>query len=127
MELAYPGLGLLCLRLTFGALTFSHGVHKWGSLDKFRGTWGLSRPVAIAVALIQTVGGVLIFMGFLTQIAALANCVVNAGILYKLIRVSDEPFLAPGQHSWSIGVAYLGMAFALALGGGGALAVDHLF
>ncbi|WP_424971781.1 DoxX family protein [Dinoroseobacter sp. S76] len=122
-----PDLGLTVLRLTFGALTFAHGYQKWGNMDKFCASWGLSRPTAVAVAVVQTVGGALILLGFLTQLSALANCAVNAAILHALITKSDEPFLAPARHSWSIGVAYLGMALALALGGGGALAVDRLF
>jgi len=121
------GAGLLVVRLAFGALTFAHGYQKWGAMDKFCDSWDLSRPVAIAVAITQTLGGVLIFIGLFTQLAALANACVNAAILHALITKSDEPFLAPGQHSWSIGVAYFAMALALALAGGGTLAIDSAF
>lgn len=126
MEMTYPEAGLFVLRITFGILTFAHGFQKWGSMSKFMAAWDLSRPVAVTVALVQTVGGLLIFLGFLVQLAALANVVVNAAILHSLITKSDEPFLAPARHSWSIGLAYLAMALALALGGGGILAADQL-
>ena len=89
--------------------------------------WSLSRGTAIAVAVVQTLGGAMIFIGFLTQIAALVNSAVNAVILYTLMTKSDEPFLAPGRHSWSIGLAYFAMALALAVGGGGVLVIDNLF
>ena len=127
METTLSDLGLLVLRVTFGALTFAHGWLKLGNIDKFMNSWQLSRPVAVTVMLVQIIGGALIISGFLTQFAALANSVVNAAILHALITKSDEPFLAPAQHSWSIGVAYLGMAVAVALSGGGGFALEQLF
>lgn len=126
MDLALPGVGLLVLRLTFGLLTFAHGYQKWGKLDKFMNAWGLRRSVAVSVMLIQIFGGMFIFFGIFTQLAALANCIVNTAILHALITRTDEPFVAPAQHSWSIGLAYFGMALALALGGGGALTLEAL-
>jgi len=126
MQIIFPDLGILILRLIFGVLTFAHGYHKWKNMDGFMAAWGLSRLTATTVAVIQIVGSVLIILGCFTQIAAAANCVVNAAVLFYLIAKSDEPFLAPGRHSWSIGVAYFGMAAALTLSGGGAFAVDTL-
>ena len=127
METVYPAIGLTVLRLTFGALTVAHGFQKWSSMERFMSAWSLSRGTAIAVAVVQTLGGTMIFIGFLTQIAALANSAVNAVILYTLMTKSNEPFLAPGRHSWSIGLAYFAMALALAVGGGGVLVIDNLF
>lgn len=118
--------GLFVLRATFGCLTFAHGLSKLRDLPRFAESWGLSLPIATVVMLVQLIGGALIFLGIATQISATVNALINAVILYYLVAKSDDPFLAPGRHSWSIGVAYLGMAISVALLGGGEISIDHL-
>jgi len=118
-----PELGLMSLRLVFGLLTVAHGVSKARGLRKFADAWALSVPVAVLVMLVQIIGGAMIFLGIGAQIAAAANAGVNAVILYYLIVKAGEPFLAPAQHSWSIGLAYFGMALTIAIGGPGAFSL----
>lgn len=112
-------------RVTFGLLTFMHGIGKIANIEGFAGKWNLSVPVAWLVCAIQTVGGVLIFVGLYTQIASLVQLALNVVILFLLIVRKKEPFLAPGQHSWSIGFIYVVLALVVVLGGNGAWAVDN--
>lgn len=120
----YPELALFILRVIFGFLTFKHGIGKAGKVAQFAERWKLSYPIAWLVYVGQTFGGLLIMAGLFTQLIALAQFVLNVIITYMLITRNKEPFLAPGKHSWSIGVVYTAMALTLVLGGGGILALD---
>lgn len=70
------------------------------------------------------IGGMLILVGFQSQIAVIVQFILNLVIVYLLITRSKEPFLAPAQHSWSIGLIYAVLPLALILGRGGAYSMD---
>ena len=113
----HPELALFVLRVTFGFLTFMHGYRKLANVGEFAGKWALSLPVAWAVSLFQTVGGLMLVIGLFTQTVALGQLILNIVILYLLITRKKEPFLAPGKHSWSIGLIYVLLAAVTVLGG----------
>ena len=119
-----PDFALFVLRITFGFLTFMHGFGKLGHMKGFADYWSMPIALAWAVCLIQLAGGALIFIGFQTQMAAIVQLGLNLVIVYMLITRSKEPFLAPAQHSWSIGLIYAVMPLVLIIGGGGAFSVD---
>ena len=90
-----PDVAQFILRITFGFLTFMHGFGKLGHMKGFADYWSMPIALAWVVCLIQLAGGVLIFIGFQTQIAAIVQLGLNLVIVYLLIAKSEEPFLAP--------------------------------
>lgn len=122
-----PDLALFVLRVTFGFLTFMHGYRKLANVGDFAGKWALSLPVAWTVSLIQTVGGVMLMIGLFTQATAFAQLILNTVILVLLITRKQEPFLAPGKHSWSIGLIYVVMAVVTLLAGNSLWSVTDIF
>ena len=121
---ANADLILLIVRVAFGLSCFAHGWGKVTGMDGFRAKWKHSLPVGWAVALTQTVGGVLLAVGLLHAFAAIALTICGAGITYKLIFDAKEPFMAPGQHSWDMGLMYTLVPLLLWAAGPGRYALD---
>ena len=113
----YPDFALFLLRVTFGFLTFMHGYRKLANVGEFAGKWAFSLPIAWTVSLLQTVGGIMLVIGLFTQAVAFIQLILNTVILILLITRKKEPFLAPGKHSWSIGLIYVLLAAVTFLGG----------
>lgn len=121
---ANADLILLIVRAAFGLSCFAHGWGKVTGIDGFRGKWKLSLAMAWGVALVQTAGGLMLALGLLHGLAALALAICGAGITYKLIVDAKEPFMAPGQHSWDMGLMYTLLPLLLWATGPGRYALD---
>jgi putative oxidoreductase len=131
---------LLIVRLFLGVIFFAHGAQKlfgWFGGPGLKGTIGyfqssLNVPPALTVlaALTECFGGVAVFAGVLTRLAALGLIVV---MLIAIAKVHwPHGFflnfsLQPGKgHGFEYNFALIGMALALLVGGGGALSIDRL-
>jgi putative oxidoreductase len=131
---------LLIVRLSLGVIFFAHGAQKlfgWFGGPGLKGTIGyfqssLNVPPALTVlaALTECFGGVAVFAGVLTRLAALGLIVV---MLIAIAKVHwPHGFflnfsLQPGKgHGFEYNFALIGMALALLVGGGGALSIDRL-
>jgi putative oxidoreductase len=131
---------LLIVRLFLGVIFFAHGAQKlfgWFGGPGLKGTIGyfqssLNVPPALTVlaALTECFGGVAVFAGVLTRLAALGLIVV---MLIAIAKVHwPHGFflnfsLQPGKgHGLEYNFALIGMALALLVGGGGALSIDRL-
>jgi putative oxidoreductase len=131
---------LLIVRLSLGVIFFAHGAQKlfgWFGGPGLKGTIGyfqssLNVPPALTVlaALTECFGGVAVFAGVLTRLAALGLIVV---MLIAIVKVHwPHGFflnfsLQPGKgHGFEYNFALIGMALALLVGGGGALSIDRL-
>lgn len=129
--------GLAVLRLIVAAVFIAHGAQKlfgiWGGYG-LAGTAGFFEqiglrpgyPLALAVAIIEFGGGLLLALGALTMFASLALSLVMAGAIWK-VHAAHGFFLAstPGQGN---GIEYnlvlMGALAALMLGGPGAFSID---
>ncbi len=127
------------VRVTLGVIFFAHGSQKvlgWfggyglkGTTDYFVST-GLPRPVAYLVCFLEFLGGLGLFFGFLTRLAALAVTVVMVGAI-ATVHARNGFFLnwelTPGKgHGYEANLAFLAMAVACLIAGGGALSLDRL-
>jgi putative oxidoreductase len=131
---------LLIVRLFLGVIFFAHGAQKlfgWfggpglkGTIGYFRSSLHVPPALTVLAALTECFGGVAVFAGVLTRLAALGLIVV---MLIAIAKVHwPHGFflnfsLQPGKgHGFEYNFALIGMALALLVGGGGALSIDRL-
>jgi putative oxidoreductase len=127
------------VRITLGAIFFAHGAQKvlgWfggyglKATTGFLTSIGLPLPIAYAVCFFEFLGGIGLFFGLLTRLAALAVIVVMVGAISK-VHARNGLFLnwelTPGKgHGYEANLAYIAMALACTIAGGGALSIDAL-
>jgi putative oxidoreductase len=122
------------LRLAMGVAFIGHGAQKvlgsfggpgFKAFTSFPAPFSFMRPSALwmgAAAFAELIGGLLILLGLFTRIGAfLIVCVMLtaiAGVLWP------KGFFAP--EGMELAVAFLGMALALLILGGGQASVDRL-
>jgi putative oxidoreductase len=142
MELLFgtsPSWAITVVRVTLGVIFFAHGAQKvlgWFGGYGLKGTTGyltsigLPLVVAYAVCFFEFLGGTGLILGLLTRPAALAVIVVMVGAIAKAhwphgFFLNWE--LRPGKgHGFEANLAFIAMAVACLIAGGGALAVDSL-
>lgn len=140
-----PAIGLLVLRLGIAVVSIAHGAHilfgSFGGPGSGIGSGGLTQtasqfatmglpgtPIAVLVGITELLGGLLICIGYLTRVAAIALAAVTAIVAWK----SQAPWgffmnwvLEPGRNH---GVEFSLIMFVgfvcLALAGGGEWSFD---
>jgi putative oxidoreductase len=134
-----PSWAITIVRVVLGVIFFAHGAQKvlgWFGGYGLAGTTGYLRSlglpllVAYLVCFFEFFGGVGLVLGLLTRPAALAVAIVMVGTIVK-VHGQHGFFinwsLTPGKgHGYEANLAFLAMAAACLLAGGGALAVDSL-
>jgi putative oxidoreductase len=132
--------GPAVLRLVVGLTFIAHGAQKlfgvWGG-DGLVGTAagferiGLSPgyPLAVAVALTETLGGLLLMAGALTPYAAGALIVIMLGAMWN-VHLANGFFInwamTPGQgHGVEYNLVLIATLLCLILTGPGAFSIDH--
>ena len=133
-------LPLAIVRVFLGVIFFAHGAQKgfgWfggpglkGTISFFQGSLGMPPALAVLAALIECFGGLAVFCGLLTRLAALGLIVVMLVAIAK-VHWANGFFLnmsqQPGKgHGFEFNFALIGMALALLVGGGGAKSLDRL-
>ena len=119
------------LRLAMGTAFIGHGAQKvlgsfngpgWAKFTSFPAPFPFMRPAWLwmgAAALSELTGGILVLLGLFTRVGAfLIACVMLVAIFGVLWPV----FFAP--TGMELAVAFLGMALALLITGGGQASVD---
>jgi putative oxidoreductase len=127
----YADLGLLLLRLAIGGVVLAHGLQKFGQLGGpglqgiagFFGSVGFRppRPWAVLVAVVETVGSVLLILGLLTPVVGL---LIAADLLVAIVVVHWPRFWAQ-DSGLEFPLPIAAGALALALVGPGAWSVDE--
>ncbi len=115
------GLSYLLIRLTVGLMLVPHGWPKVFGVARFadglaRRGWEPALPLAYLVISVETLGGLLIAIGFLTRPLAAAVAIEMAVITF-IIHWSDGRYEFPLM--WGL------IAFAVSLRGGGPYSVDR--
>ena len=119
------------LRLALGTAFIGHGAQKvlgsfngpgWAKFTSFPAPFPFMRPAWLwmgAAALSELTGGILVLLGLFTRVGAfLIGCVMLVAIFGVLWPV----FFAP--TGMELAVAFLGMALALLITGGGQASID---
>jgi putative oxidoreductase len=130
---------LFILRVVLGIIFFAHGAQKvlgWYGGHGLKGTvgfmasMGLPVPIAYLVCFIELLGGLGLIAGLLTRLAALGIAVVMIGAI-ATVHWKNGFFInwemAPGKgHGIEANLAFLAMAVALMIDGGGLWSIDLL-
>jgi putative oxidoreductase len=134
-----PSWAITVVRVTLGVIFLAHGSQKvlgWFGGYGLKGTTGylvstgLPLALAYAVCFFEFLGGLGLVVGLLTRLAALAIITVMVGAIVKVhwphgFFINWE--LAPGKgHGVEANLAFIAMALACVIGGGGALSLDAL-
>jgi putative oxidoreductase len=126
------GIALFVLRLVLGIIFIAHGAQKlFGSfggpgISGFAGAlehMGVrpARPMAILAGLGEFVGGILMILGFLTPLAALALIAVMI-VAIVTVHLKNGFFATNGGYEFNLALA--GIALTLLVVGGGAYSID---
>ena len=123
--------GTVPLRLALGIAFIGHGAQKvlgsfngpgWAKFTSFPAPFPFMRPAWLwmgAAAVSELIGGILVLLGLFTRVGAfLITCVM----LVAIFGVLWPKFFAP--EGMELAVAFLGMALALLITGGGQASVD---
>jgi putative oxidoreductase len=123
--------GLAILRIVLGIAMLVHGWSKLsGGVDNvagfFGGMLGIPAPglMAWVVTIVELGGGILLVVGFLTQIAGLLIALDMLGAILFAYLLRGAPFIENGQISWEKEAVFAAAALCLALSGPGAWSVD---
>ena len=127
-----PGaFGLLVLRVVTGAAFIFHGYGKIQNPLHWLDQMGAAAPhpyLQAAAAVSEFGGGILLIVGFLTPLAALAIACTMVTALATVHIPHGDPFVAsaPGQGSCEPAAVYLAIMIMLLLVGPGLLSLDGL-
>jgi putative oxidoreductase len=130
-----PGWGMPVLRLGLGTVFFAHGAQKllgwfggegWDASVRFLGSV-VAAPIAPWVIVIEFFGSLLLLLGFLTRIAALAVSAVMLGAI-AYVHAPNGFFMnwAGNQagEGYEFHLLVIAMALALVIRGAGSASVD---
>jgi len=135
----YSSIGLLILRLAVGIIMIAHGWPKLNPNGPMKGPagfggflkqMGVPSPIFFAwvVALLETVGSVLLILGLGTRVLALGFAIdMVFAILLARIRMGKAPFAGGGGIGWEFEFILGAGALALLFTGAGSLGLDRLF
>jgi Predicted membrane protein len=131
--------GPAVLRVAVGVVFVAHGAQKlfgvWGGAGPsgtaaFLAQLGLTpaMPLALLAGLVELAGGLMLILGALTLIAALALA-IDMGVATYKVHLANGFFLnwnlTPNQgHGYEFGLVLIGALVALMLTGPGALSID---
>ena len=127
----------LVMRLTVAIVFFAHGAQKvlgwfggYGASATIQGfsKMGLPPVITVLVMVAELGGSLLLLVGFLTRLGALAiGCVMAAATLMVHSKVGFFMNWAGMQkgEGFEYHLLALGLCIALLIKGGGALSVDH--
>ncbi len=120
-------LGLLVLRLVLGVIMIVHGYHKvFGGMQHFEQMLhgvGIPPWMAYLAGAAEFGGGILIALGFLTRLAALAILIDMTVAIFKVHL--HNGMTGPGGYEFPLSLAVI--AFALIFFGAGPIAIDAVW
>ena len=125
--------GLAILRVVLGIAMLVHGWSKLsGGVDNVAGffgdTLGIPAPglMAWVVTIVELVGGILLVVGFLSQIAGILIALDMLGAILFAFLLRGAPFIENGQISWEKEAVFAAAALCIVLAGPGAWAVEDV-
>ena len=123
--------GLAILRIVLGIAMIVHGWSKLsGGVDNVAGffgeTLGIPAPglMAWVVTIVELVGGILLVVGFLTQIAGILIALDMLGAILFAYLLRGAPFIENGAITWEKEAVFAAAALCIVLAGPGAWSVE---
>ena len=123
--------GLAILRIVLGIAMIVHGWSKLsGGVDNVAGffgeTLGIPLPglMAWVVTIVELVGGILLVVGFLTQIAGILITLDMLGAILFAYLLRGAPFIENGAIAWEKEAVFAAAALCIVLAGPGAWSVE---
>ena len=122
--------GLLALRVAIGAIFIVHG---WPKITGGRGMaaamgGGQARPVLVGMITVQGIvevgGGVLLILGVLTQLVALAFMIIMVGAIVLKNTQWRTGFMSQQTTGWEFDLVLLAADLVLFLTGAGSIAIQ---
>ena len=122
--------GLLALRIAVGVIFIVHG---WPKITGARGMaaamgGGEAKPVMVGVftiqGLVEAVGGVLLILGVLTQLVAVAFAIIMIGAIVLKNTQWKTGFMSQQTTGWEFDLVLLAANILLFLTGPGELAIQ---
>src|ERR687890_2835488 len=124
---------LAILRVVLGIAMLVHGWSKLsGGVDNvagfFGGQLGIPAPglMAWVVTIVELVGGILLIVGFLTQIAGILIALDMLGAILFAYLLRGSPFIENGAITWEKEAVFGAAALCISLAGPGAWSVDDV-
>jgi putative oxidoreductase len=126
----YAGVGLFVLRLGLGITFFAHGREK---IKNPAGFAGFLRQIHVPmpllnawiVALLETVGALLLIVGIATRLIALALA-IDMLVALATVRIGKAPFTSGGKGAgWDFEFFLLMGSLALVFTGAGRIGLDR--
>ncbi len=131
---------LVIVRVFLGVVFAAHGAQKLfgmfggpglkGTIAYFQNSLGVPPALTVLAALTECLGGLAVFVGIFTRLAALGLIVVMLVAIAKVHWRNGfflNMSLQPGKgHGFEFNWVLIGMALALLVGGGGAKSIDRL-
>ncbi len=108
-------VALLLLRVVIAAIFIAHGPRK------LRGKSWFMRFIGV----METIGGLALIFGFLTQFASLGLSIIMFGALYKKLFEWNTPFASTEKMGWEFDLLILTGCLFLMIYTGGTLSVDY--
>ncbi|MBI4842760.1 MAG: DoxX family protein [Nitrospirae bacterium] len=132
-------ISLFFMRVILGAVMLPHGAQKligifggpgyYGTIALFTGKLGIHRNLAILVIAAESLGSLLLLLGFFTRLAAFGIFCVMTGAIY-IVHLEYGFFMNWAGNQKGEGFEYHLLAIAVALGlmigGGGKWSLDSL-
>jgi len=123
MQKRYYEWSMLVLRVALGVIFLAHGSQKISAFEntvKFFGSVGMPVIFAYVVTFIEVTGGVCLFLGLFTRIAAAAISLVMLGSIPTLLQMG-KGFIG----GYEFNVSLLAMAVALIFSGSNTLSLGN--
>lgn len=122
----HKSVGLLILRVFVGAIFLIHGIQKWMNIEPmtvFFTQIGLNAFWLYVVAVIETLGGVLLILGMFTRyVAILLSIVMICAIAFFKWKIGGDTWLGKFAAA-EIDLALLGANLAMIFTGAGSIAL----
>jgi putative oxidoreductase len=125
----FSDLGLLALRIAVGTIFLVHGIQKW-AMWKMQPSEQMPANMLVMMkflSVVEPLGGLAVFIGFLTQLAALGLGIIMIGAIVVKRKVMKVSFTAMDKTGWEFDLIILAATIALFIFGGGVVSLDNLF
>lgn len=125
----FSDLGLLALRIAVGVIFLVHGIQKWAMWKMQPSEQMPANMLAMMkfLSVVEPLGGLAVFIGFLTQLAALGLGIIMIGAIVVKRKVMKVSFTAMDKTGWEFDFIILAATIALFVFGGGVVSLDNLF
>lgn len=124
----YNDWGLLALRIGVGIIFIVHGKMKFAMWKMEPSEQMPAQMISLMkfLSITETLGGVALIVGFLTQIVALGFVIIMLGAINLKIKMMKEPFTSQEKAGWEFDFILLTASLMIIFSGAGGFAVDRL-